>query len=178
MKQEKLLRRISLSNNLDEVQVDFIIVSENQSENEDSAPVKPYVYKVKGPHRPHKDLVDSMKKLRKHAFALNEMTVDSTQINTWTVCELKIDGDYLQKQSRATMKLAHMVKRTKKVVKMPVGPVTMYPKQDENVPYVEADKMTEIIEDIIEEAFSYLGGKTEETGQVPLFPSINTLKVA
>lgn len=154
---EKQLRKIKISDDGESVEIDFVelvMVEENGESVTKAIP-----HKVKGPFRPHKDLLDSMKKLRKHAFNLIDLEVDSKYISNYTVSSLKISGDYLLKQSRVVMMLT---KETKSGKNVPIGPlpqVTMYPSAEEKVKYFDAEAMTEIIEDIIEEIWSYLRGK-------------------
>lgn len=176
---EKQLRKLKISPLLDEVDIAFDVINSNDSqETEDEAPAKAHQHKVKSANTPHKDLVDSMKKLRKFALEICELKVDTKDINQWTVGAIKIDGDYLIKQSRVTMTLNKLVKSTGKVLQLKTPSCTMYSDNEESVKYPNADKMTAIIEDIIEECWSYLGGKYEQKGQLPLFPGINSLKVA
>lgn len=180
--QQKQLRKLKISAELDLVEIDFDVMNLNDvgesEEGEDESTARPNEYKTKSSNSPHKDMVDSMKKLRKFALEICELTVDSKDLNQWTVSGIKIDGDTLMKQSRVTMTLSKLVKSTGKVISFKTPQCTMYPENEEGVKYHNADKMTAIIEDIIEETYSYLGGKYEHKGQLPLFPGINALKVA
>lgn len=145
-------------------------------DNDEENRVKVNKFSVESEERPHKDFVNSMKKLRKHALDLIEIDLNpetsSKDLPTYTVSALKIAGNYLLKKSRVTLTLAKYVKRSKKVCETDLPQVTMYPEKEEAQMYPEAEKMTAIIEDIIEECWSYLEGKyeDEDPGQLALFP--------
>lgn len=123
-------------------------------------------YVIDSQRRAHKDFIDAMKGLRKFALDLCEIDVDSKLIGAYTVCKVKIDGDVDKKQSRAVMTIAKTVKTTDKIVKIgPTRQVTMYGESD----YGKAEAMSKAIEACIDEAYEYLGGKAEESDQLPLF---------
>jgi hypothetical protein len=178
MTQEKQPRKIKISPELDSVEIHFDVVTSNDSEESEDAPAKPHSYKVKSPNRPHKDFVDCMKKLRKHALELCEIAVDSKDINQWGISEVKVDGDYLLQQCRITMTLFKLVKSTGKIIQIKTPQCTLYPQSDDSVKYANADKLQAVFEDLVEEAYSYLSGKMDEQGQMPLFPGFQLMKVA
>jgi len=178
---DRQLVHLKLAPDLSSVKIKFndivTLPGAEQDEEEGESSIRKIPYTVDGPFRPHKDLVNSMKKLRKHALDILGIKLEdeSKQIGEWSVIEIKIQGDVLTKQSRVTMKLAKLVELTKAVCPIKVPQVTMYPAADDQVKYHAADKMTVIIEDIIEEVWSYLNGKYDETiepnQQFALFPS-------
>jgi len=183
---EKQLRKVKFSNELDMTEIMFVLLnagaSEQEEEQEDegegqSEQVMPHSYSVKSPNEPHKDFVDAMKKLRKYALEVCEIEVDNKDIACWNVSEVKIDGDYLLKQSRIVMTLSKVVKSSGKVIKFKTPQVTMYPQKDDAVKYHNASKLTEVIEQVIKEAWLYLNGKYSQKGQLPLF-ELSHLKVA
>lgn len=184
-KPERQLRKVKISNDFDSVEVAFVLINPNEQvpteeeeDEESDGSVKPNEYKTKSHNRPHKDLTDSMKKLRKHALEICEITIDSKEISSWNVAAMDISGDYLMKQSRVILTLSHFVKSTGKVISFKTPQITMYPEKSDAVKYHGADKMTTIIEDVIEEVWSYLAGKYEQKGQLPIFPEMSVLKVA
>jgi len=125
--------------------------------------------------RPHKDLSDAIKKLRRHGMAILgiELHDEARTIKAWTVTQIKISGDMVLEQSRVSMKLALKVESTGKVSEIDVPQVAMYPKEEAGK-YHDIQKLTVIIEDIVEEVWSYLfEGKFETgtNGQLALFPN-------
>lgn len=182
-KTEKQIRNITMNADCDKVKITFATLNGEPETDEDEGEgikLRPRKYTAESGSGdvPHKDFINAMKKLRKFAFEIAEMTVDSKELPTWTVSEISISGDYVQQQSRVVMKLSHYIKSTKKVI--PLGPfpqVTMYPQNDDAVKYHNAAQMTKIIEEIIHEAWLYLDGKFDQKGQLPLF-ELQTLKVA
>lgn len=128
------------------------------------------------PYKPHKDLLDAMAKLRKHAIEILELQLKST--SDWSVTAIKIAGDVTEKKSRVQLRLSKWVKRTKKMVHMGYTPqVTMYPSDEDAVKYSKADELTAAIEEVIDEATQYLDGKygdddltEEQCAQLALFP--------
>ena len=164
---DKQLRKIKIDPELNSVEIEFVelVVVEDEESGESKTVQIPH--SVKGPFRPHKDLVDSMKKLRKHALQVVEIDTDS--LPHYTVSSIKISGDLILKQSRVVMTLSKFVKSTSKIVPIKCPQVTMYPTDQDKVKYFDAEAMTTIIEDIVEEAWSYLRGKYEQSGQLPLF---------
>src|SRR6478609_9122383 len=166
MTSEKQFRSIRISPDLDEVKLTFETITTREIiEGEEENQIKGHKYSITGKISPHKDLTDLMKKLRKYALAVNEIEVDSKDLPKWTVQAVSISGDYLLKKSRVIMTLAKEVKRTGKVAIMKTSQVTMYPQMDE-------EKMSEIIEAIIEETWLYLNGKSDyDDNQLQLFPT-------
>lgn len=173
MTNEKQFRSIRISPDQDEVKITFEnITTKEIIEGEDENEIKGHKYSITGRISPHKDLTDLMKKLRKYALSLNEIEVDSKDMPKWTVQAISITGDYLLKKSRCVMTLAKEIKRTGKVAIMKTSQVTMYPQMDEENRFEDAEKMSEIIEAIIEETWLYLNGKSEDDdNQLQLFPT-------
>lgn len=166
---EKQLRSVSISPDGD-VKIKFAeVVTGEAAEGTDESTVKQNIFTVQSGNKPHKDFTDSMKKLRKFALEVCEMPIpeNSKHLGQYTVSGIKISGDLTMKQSRVVLTIAKTIERTGKVVKIVTPQVTMYGESE----YPNADKMTEIIEDAIEEAWSYLNGKyaDESNGQLPLF---------
>lgn len=176
---EKQLRQITVS---EEGRIKLIfaevahIASENQGEDSEEDFVDVNEFTVKSMHLPHKDLLESMKKLRKFALESQEIEITTKELTTWNVSGVKISGDVLEKKSRVVLTLSKKVKRTGKFIHFSTGQVTMYPEKEDASAYHNADKMTVIIEDLIEECWSYLDGtktgeeKKKGVVQMPLFP--------
>lgn len=180
---DRQLISVKIAADCSSVKIKFLeIVTLPPADVEDESRIRKIPYTVEGPYRPHKDLIACMRKLRKHGLDMLNIKLEdeSKQIHEWTVNQIKITGDVTMKQSRVQMKLAKLAPLTQKVCEIPVPQVTMYPAADEQVKYHAADKMTEIIEDIIEEIWSYINGKYGEEGgdQLPLFTVIPTMKAA
>lgn len=173
MTEEKQFRSLRISPDLDEVKITFEkITTKEIIEGEDEDQIKGHKYSITGRIGPHKDLTDLMKKLRKFALAVNEIEVDSKDLPKWTVQALSISGDYLLKKSRVVMTLAKEVKRTGKTAVMKTSQITMYPQMDEENRFEDAEKMSEIIEAVIEETWLYLNGKSaDDDNQLALFPN-------
>ena len=173
MVEEKQFRSLRISPDLDEVKITFEkITTKEIIEGEDENQIKGHKYSITGKISPHKDLTDLMKKLRKYALAVNEIEVDSKDMPKWTVQAISISGDYLLKKSRCIMTLSKEVKRTGKVAIMKTSQVTMYPQMDEDNRFEDAEKMSEIIEAVIEETWLYLNGKSaDDDNQLALFPN-------
>lgn len=177
---ERQLRRLSISDDLEEVHVKWDETriyelpegADEHAENE----IKTIGHETNSPFRPHKNLVDALKKLRKHGLAIQGIELDdeSKQIKRWIVKDLQIDGEALKQQSRATITLGVKSELTGKVSPLKVGTVTMYPKDDDKVKYLGAPQMTTIIEDIESELWEYMDGKIESVDvpdpQYSLFP--------
>jgi len=123
-------------------------------------------YSINSPRRPHKDLVAKLKKLTKFALDADEINVENPG-SSYIVSKVKIDGDMLLKKSRATMVIAHEVERTGKWLKIPVSQITMYGNTD----FIDAEKMSRVIEELQEEVWLYIKGKQEieSTNQLFLF---------
>ncbi len=161
-----------------EVQLSFaqILTSDEpqETDGEEAIPDK-YINKhtAKSTIKPHKDFLNCLKQLRKHALEICEIEVDSKAISSWHVCGIKISGDVELKKSRVQLILAKDVKRTGKRMEFNNCPqITMYPEPDADSAkmYHDIAKLTPIVEDLIEEGFSYLNGKYEdETIQLKLF---------
>lgn len=184
MNRENLqLLTLKVAEDLNSIEIRFAEVNTHESDGDEDNDISTNYFTCESTNRPHKDLVDSMKKLRKHGLAILgiELADEAKQLREWTVSGIKIDGDLLKKQSRVVLTLAKKVELTGKIARIKTGQVTMYPKQDDAVKYHDADKMTAIIEDIVEECWSYIfDGKCEaETNpQLALFPEQRNLKVA
>ncbi len=171
--QDKQLRSIRLSDDHEIVTIkwDEIRTVEPESE-EDKSQEKTNKHSCRGTIRPHKDLVDTMKKLRKFALELLEIEYDSKSINGWIVTQVTIAGDVDHEKSRVVITLGKKVNRTASVKEIDTPQAVMFPKEDDLKPYADTDKMTAVLLDLIEESWSYLNGKYEEgiSDQLPLFP--------
>ncbi len=134
-----------------------------------------FKYSIKSPRYPHKDFSDAMKKLRKHALAINEMNYgDAKALSDYNIIQVKIAGDVTLRQSRVVMVVSKYVNRTEKYVKFSTCQVTMYGESK----YPEAADMTKLIESLIIEAEAYMNGKCQEEDQLPLFPAKRELMSA
>lgn len=138
-------------------------LTDGDSENE----TLDIVHKVSSKIRPHKDLVNAMKRLRKIALEICEMPEpESKELQDYTVSAVKIHGDMFLRKSRATLTIAKKVKRTGKIVKIVTPQTVMYGQSD----YHQADTMAQMIEEVVKEAWAYIEtGKCDEGDQLPLF---------
>ena len=145
------------------------IVSSDGEGEEDAENIIGNQFVITGKHRPHKDFVDAMKKLRKSGLELLEIVTES--VTDWTVQEVSISGDIVMHQSRVVMTLGKKVKRTDKVATIKTPQTAMYPEKEDDQRYAGAEAMSKQIETCIDEAIAYLNGKYEtDDGQLPLFP--------
>ncbi len=169
---EKQLRSLAISDEkvkIKFVELEAIAASKDSKTDDDKA--KGHKWGCESTNIPHKDLTDSMKKLRKHGFEILGLDIDSKDLSRWNCSMIKISGDYLLKKARVILQLSVRSKLTGKLSYIETGQVTMYPDAEDAVKYHDADKMTVVIEDCIEEAFSYLNGKygEDEMSDLPLF---------
>lgn len=178
MTPERQLVSVRISNDADEVKIKFReIITKELEEGQEENQVVTNDFTVTSKNKPHKDFIDSLKKLRKFGLAALEINLadddgpGKEQIRLWSVLALKFSGDVIAQQSRVVMTLGKYVKRTKKVSEIKTGQITMYPQNDDVTKMADVDKMTAIVEDVIEECWSYLDGKyaDEDEGQLPLF---------
>lgn len=154
--------------------VAFILIDKNDEE----ATVNALHHTITGggeKRRPHPKLLEDVKSLRKLALAYMNITTDATQLTEWTVSQVNITGDYLLKQSRAVITLSKYNKHTGKYCKMTIPQITMYPEKEERMKYPNADKITSIIESVINETWKFLNHSSKN--QMALFP-LEMLKVA
>lgn len=176
MQKERQLVSIRVAPDLSSVKVKFkeivtLELEEGQEDNHRSV----REYSTKSIDRPHPDLVESLTKLRRHGLKiLNlELKDEARTIKQWTVLAVKIDGDMVMEQARIQMTLGLKVESTGKVPDLKVPQIAMWPKEGEGT-YHDIAKMTAIVEDLVEEVWSYLfEGKfeTEVNGQLALFPN-------
>jgi hypothetical protein len=118
------------------------------------------------PIRPHKDLIDSLKKLRKFALAHLDISLkdESKDIKEFNVLSLNVNGSIDLKQARVKIGLVKKVDRINDIVDMPKPEFLLYPSDEEKAKYLDADKVAAIVEDIQEEVWSYLfSGKFDES---------------
>ena len=170
---EKQLRSLSISDEFVKitfVEADYIAAS-NENEEEDDK-VSEHLFSVRSAIRPHKDLTDAMKKLRKLGLEALEINVaDAKDVHQWDCVAINIAGSITLQKSRLIMTLEKNVKATGKGAKIKTGQITMYPDAEDKVKFPFADKLTPLIEDVCREAFEYLNGKTDDDGtQYVLFP--------
>lgn len=175
---DKQLSKIKVSSDLNSVTIGFTdtLTTHTAAEGDGGMDEEKKIlnkYQAKLSHRPHKDLTDSIKKLRKFALELVDIKVDNKDIGDWTVSCVSLSGDVTLRQSRAVLTLAKECP-TGKVIEFKCPQVTMYPEKEAEDRYHNAEKMSEIIEDLIEEGWSYLMGKMSEDsdGQLPLMFNI------
>lgn len=166
---DKQIRKIEISDDLTSVRVEFARVSAQEPpEGMEESIVLVDEYKVSSDRKPHQDLINAMKVLRKSALDVCEMKVVDKNIGDFNVTSIKISGDMLLKQSRVELTVSKLVPRTGKYVKWKTPQVTMYG----NSEYDKADELTALIEKAVNEALAYLGGKYEHDNQLPLFENI------
>lgn len=147
---------------------------ESDSEEEDDSRVPSWT--CDSPYMPHKDFVNCMKSLRKLALEICEITLDdkSKELSSWGVREIKFAGNYENKQARVILMLTHHVKATNKIIKFASPQITLHPKDEDKVKFPQAPKLAEAIDEIVEEAWSYINGKygedlEDKKMQLPLF---------
>lgn len=169
---EKQLRSLQISDEFVKiafVESDFIAASEDSETDDDQ--VQEHLFTVKSMLTPHKDLTDSMKKLRRLALEALEINLAETKdYSAWNVTAIHIAGSVTQQKCRLIMTLSKKVKLTGKECPIKTGQITLYPDAEEKVMFPFADKLAPIVEDIVEEVWSYLQGKTEDESQYALFP--------
>jgi len=173
---ERQLRSLEITD--EKVKIKFVeaayIAGTSENEEEDDDKVSEHKFTTESGLQPHKDLTDSMKKLRRLALEALEINLaDTKDYSAWNVVAINIAGNVTEKKSRLVMTLEKEVKATGKGAKIKTGQITMYPDQADKVKFPFADKISPIIEDIIEECWSYLNGKYDESenGQYVLFPN-------
>lgn len=152
------------------VKISFVQITEIEpAEGEEASTTSVNEYSITSPNRPHKDFLDALKKLRKDAFAIAELNIDSKAQGAYTISSIRISGDIVLRQSRVVMTLAKEIKSTGKILKIgPLPQITMYGESE----YPKAEEMSKLIEAAIEEAWLYLGGKSEGETQLALFPMV------
>jgi hypothetical protein len=148
------------------VKIGFVeLIAQAPDELEEDSNVIDNGYSIVSKHRPHKDLLDAMKVMRKHAMNIIEMEIPAN-LGQYTVCGFSVAGDLVMKQSRVTLKMAKEVKRTGKVIAIPGAQVSMYAESE----YEKAHELTPLVEKAIAEVEAYLAGKyADEIVQLPLF---------
>lgn len=183
MQRNRLLRNFKLDPETEKPFIDFCeSVSVARSEGEDENDKTYHMpFTCDGPFKVSDELSDTMIKLRKHGLELLGIHLEdfSKQIKKWRCVGVKIAGDHDLKQSRAVLTMAVISERTGKWSKIKTGQVTMYPEADDKSKYFDVDKLTPIIETLIDKVWGYLGGEygeedvdIEENPQLILFPEI------
>lgn len=170
---EKQLRSLAISDEFVKitfVEGDYIAGSTDAEEDDDK--VSEHLYSVKSAIRPHKDLTAAMKKLRKLGLEALEINLaDDKDVHQWDCVGINIAGNVTLQKSRLVMTLEKKVRATGKGAKIKTDQITMYPDAEDKVKFPFVDKLTPLIEEVCDEAFAYLGGKTDDEGaQYVLFP--------
>jgi hypothetical protein len=122
-------------------------------------------FAVKSSHKPHKDLLDTMQKLRKIALASVEMDYDTKKISHYAITKVKMTGNFHLRQSRVVMTVTKKIEWSEGTTDWETPEITMYGESK----FEEVEKMTAILEDLVEEIWSYANGKYGAEGQLPLF---------
>lgn len=164
MNKERQLRKLQIAATLNKVTIDWIEVRTYESKDGGDSVIKKPHHRTTGDYRPHKDLVNKLKKLRKHALDMLgiELSDMSKDLSKWMALEIKIDGDLLLKQSRLKITLGVKNEKTGKVSKIQTQQMTMYPAQDDASKYHAADEVAKIVEEIQTETWLYCEGKFED----------------
>lgn len=154
------------------VEGDQIAGTSESEEGEEGDKVIEDLYTTKSPRRPHKDLTDAMKKLRKLGLEALEINLaDAKDVHQWDVLAINIAGNVTLQKSRLVMTLGKNIKATGKVAKIKTSQITMYPDAEDKMKFPYVDKLTPMIETVITEALAYLNGKMDDEGtQFALFP--------
>jgi hypothetical protein len=130
-------------------------------------------YTVKSPYKPHKDLYSAMKKLKKHALALNEIYPDDAKgcDKDYSVIGFNLSGDLDMQTARVDLILGKHVERTGKIIGIPTGQVALYENDEEKggSDYHDIDELATAVEKVAEQVFKYIDGSYAEEGQLPLF---------
>lgn len=168
MKEGQQIRKIAIDAK-GKVKIDFVEITAGEEIPDQEEPnVIVNEYFVKSPRKAHKDLLDSMKKLRKFALEICEMIFETKALTFYDICAIKINGDIALRQSRVILTVSKEVRRTGKEIKFKTPEVTMYGDSE----YERASEMAKVIENVIKEAQLYLGGKCADGDQLPLFPKL------
>ncbi len=180
MQIERQLEKLTIAHDLSSVKAWFKEtitqeIPEGMPEGMDNIQKTRYI-SVECDDRPHADLANCFKKLRRHGLALLglELKDEARTIKAWSVATIQIDGDMGLNQSRLKMKLGLKIDSTNKVSEIECPQVAMYPKDGEAGKYHDVEKMTPIVEDIVEEIWSYIfEGKfeAEVNPQLAIFPN-------
>jgi hypothetical protein len=175
---ERQLKVLVIEPDFSSIYVSFMeLITTEPTGEQDESPVYKIPFEAYPPFRPHKDLINAMKQLRKYALETLEIELAdaSKALKFFNVTGLKISGDLLLKQSRVEMTITKLVERTGKMVKIKCPQVTMYPQAEEMVKFPNADQITKYVEAVITEVWAYLDGKFEEENenlsQLSLFPA-------
>lgn len=128
--------------------------------------VKKNKFTVESEDEPHDNFKNCMTKLRKLGLEEREITVNSKQIGEWGVCQVKIAGDVLMRQSRVKIVLTKITERTTKASKMETGQITMYGDST----FEKHEELAKQVEDLIAEVWQYLNGAYNAEDQLPLLP--------
>lgn len=123
---------------------------------------------IKSPFMPHKDLISAVKSLTKHGLKM--IGIEETDGEALAM-GVKISGDMALKQSRATIILSIQSPFTEGIAKFPCPQITLYGDSE----YPDNAALAKCVENVIDEATLYLGGKYGEVddGQLSLFERFN-----
>jgi len=172
---DRQLTRLFIATDLSLVIIHFtelhIIEDKNTDDGDRTIAIK---RSFEAPLRPASGLSNDLKSCRRHALDILgiELAKEAAQIKAWTVQQIDIKGDMLEKKSRLEMTLALECKLTGKIIPIKVPQVTMYPKDADKVKYHAADELTQLIEKIAKGCWGYLDGEFDEnlSEQIVLFP--------
>ena len=161
--QEKQLRQITLAPDLSKVTIKFIQLNQleasDEGEVEDDEAMAANEYTVVGSFAPHKDLIDAMKKVRKHGLAWLgiELADEAKALKNWSTTRITLAGDHTMKKSRVKIQLGLNVEQTGFVAHIETGQITIYPKTEDKAKYWDTDKLAKEVDKIIDECGEYLG---------------------
>ena len=147
--------------------VELITIPPKELDGEST--IKTRTYKMVSEDKPHSDLINALKMLRKDALKICEIDIpaDSNKLHQYQVMGVDISGDIVLKQARLVLTIGKLVKRTEKIIKFKTPQTTLYGQSE----YEDADKLAPKIEKVLDEAEEYMYGKFEETNphQLGLF---------
>lgn len=183
MNKERQLRRLKISPDLNYVKVNYIEIRTHEAKGDNESVVKRPKFTGEGDYRPHKDLLNKLTMLRKYGLEMLgiELADAAKDLSKWSILELKLDGDHTTKKSRLRIVLGIQNEKTKKVSKIETQQVTLYPAQDDASKYHNADKVAQLVNDLIPEVWLYCEGKFEDEAkpnqQLALF-NFGDMKIA
>lgn len=133
-------------------------------DGEDSEQVeREFIAKTK--HKPHDDLVNAMKSLRRPLLDVIDMKMTTVQTNKFAVVAIKFKGHTVDETLKFSVTLAMLPKKFKKPILMEVPEIPLL----DPVFYPKAEDVKKVIHDILKEAWAYSEGKFQTSSQLAFF---------
>lgn len=140
-----------------------VITDEDGQESEEENDTMIGNHRIRGHRNPHKDLVTSFGKLRRHALAICEISDENAA--DYQVLEFVLKGSMKDKKARVKLVIRKWRREAKKYTSPWNVDIALFTKSD----YKSSAALVTIIEEILDETKQYLGGKYDVKGQLPLF---------